>query len=92
MLGISSMYTGHHLRWCHDFCFNSPPFWVFMYFAIQLLSRVLLFATPRTAACQASLSFTISQSFLKLLPIESVMLSNQLILCRPRASIYNEHF
>ena len=84
MLGISSMYTGHHLRWCHDFCFNSPPFWVFMYFAIQLLSRVLLFATPRTAACQASLSFTISKSLLKLMSThESVMPSNHLILCHP---------
>ena len=39
--------------------------------------------TPWTAACQASLSFTISQSLLKLMPIESVMPSNYLILCRP---------
>ena len=55
-----------------------------MYFAIvQLLSRVRLFVTPRTAACQASLSITISQSFLKLMSIESVMPSNHLILCHP---------
>ena len=40
-----------------------------------------LFATPWTAALQASLCFTISQSLLKLMPIESVMLSNRLILC-----------
>jgi len=40
-------------------------------------------ATPWTAACQASLSFTISQSLLKLMSIESVMPSNHLILCRP---------
>ena len=40
-------------------------------------------ATPRTAACQASLSFTISWSLLKLLSIESVMPSNHLILCHP---------
>ena len=37
--------------------------------------------TPQTAACQASLSFTISQSLLKLMPIELVMSSNHLILC-----------
>ena len=40
-------------------------------------------ATPRTAACQAFLSFTISQSLLKLMSIESVMPSNHLILCHP---------
>ena len=40
-------------------------------------------ATPWTAACQASLSFTISQSLLKLMSIESVMPSNHLVLCRP---------
>ena len=40
-------------------------------------------ATPWTAACQASLSFTISQSLLKLMSIESVMPSKHLILCRP---------
>ena len=46
-------------------------------------SVVRLFATPWTAACQASLSFTISRSLLKLISIESVMPSNHLILCRP---------
>ena len=40
--------------------------------------------TPGTAACQASLSITISQSLLKLMSIESVMPSNHLILCHPR--------
>ena len=50
---------------------------------VQSLSRVLLFATPWTAAQQASLSFTISQSLLKLTSIESVMLCNRLVLCRP---------
>ena len=39
--------------------------------------------TPWTVACQASLSFTVSQSLLKLMSIESVMSSNHLILCRP---------
>ena len=42
-----------------------------------------LFATPRTTAQQASLSFTISQSLLKLMSIESMMPSNHLILCHP---------
>ena len=50
---------------------------------VQSLSRVRLLATPWTAARQASLSFTISQSLLKLTPIESVMPSHHLILCRP---------
>ena len=50
---------------------------------VQSLSRVQLFAIPWTAAHQASLSFTISQSLLKLVSIESVMPSNHLILCHP---------
>ena len=50
---------------------------------VQSLSCVRLFATPWTAACQASLSFTISQSLLKLTSTESVMPSNCLILCCP---------
>ena len=50
---------------------------------LQLLSRVQLFATPWTAALQASLSITNSWSLLKLMSIESVMPSNHLILCRP---------
>ena len=48
----------------------------------QLLSRIRLFATPWTAAHQASLCFTISRSLFKLMSIESVMPSNHLILCR----------
>ena len=50
---------------------------------VQLLIRVQLFATLWTAACQASLSFTISQSLLRLMSIESMMPSNHLILCFP---------
>ena len=50
---------------------------------VQSLSRVQLFVTPWTAALQASLSFTISQSLLKLMSIESVMPSNLLILSPP---------
>ena len=49
---------------------------------VQSLSRVRLFAPPWTAARQASLSFPVSWSLLKLLSTESVMPSNHLILCR----------
>ena len=51
--------------------------------SVQLLSSVRLFATPWTAARQASLSITNSQSLLKLISIEVVMPSNHLILCCP---------
>ena len=50
---------------------------------VQLLSRVWLFATPWTAAGQASLSITNSQSLLKLMSIESVIPSNHLFCCLP---------
>ena len=51
--------------------------------SVQSLSHVQLFATPWTAALQASLSISNSQSLPKLMSIESVMPSNHLILCRP---------
>ena len=51
--------------------------------SVQLLSHVPLFATPGTAAHQASLSITNSRSPPKPMSIESVMPSNHLILCRP---------
>ena len=54
-----------------------------LYSSVQSLSRVRLFATLWTAARQASLSITNSQSLPKLMSIESVMPSNHLILCRP---------
>ena len=50
---------------------------------IQRLRRVRLFVTAGTAARQASLSFTVSRSLLKLVSVESVMPSSHLILCRP---------
>ena len=50
---------------------------------VQSLSLVRMFEMLWAAACQASLSFTIYQSLLKLISIESVMLSNHLILCHP---------
>ena len=58
-------------------------FCLFYWCSVQLLSHVWLFATPWTAACQASLSITNSQSLLKLMSIELVMPSNHLILCCP---------
>ena len=51
--------------------------------SVQSLSLVPLFVNPWIAARQASLSITNSQSWLKLMPIESVMPSSHLILCRP---------
>ena len=51
--------------------------------SVQSLSRVWLFVTPWTAACQASLSITDSWSLLKLMSIELVMVSNHLIFCHP---------
>ena len=56
---------------------------VVQFSSVQSLSCVWLFATPWTAARQASLSITNSQSLLKLMSIEWVMPSNRLILCHP---------
>ena len=57
--------------------------WIVSFSSVQSLSCVRHFATPWTAACQASLSITNSWSLLKLMSIELVMLSNHLILCHP---------
>ena len=54
-----------------------------MFSSVQSLSRARPFVTPRTAAHQASLSITNSQSLLKLMSIESVMPCNHLIFCHP---------
>ena len=56
---------------------------VCIFSSVQSLSRVRLFVTPWTAACQASLSITNSWSSLKLMSIELVMPSSHLILCHP---------
>ena len=53
------------------------------FISVQLLCHVQLFATPWTAARQASLSITNSQNLLKLMSVESLMPSNHLILCHP---------
>ena len=50
---------------------------------VQLLSLVQLLVTPWTVACQAPLPFAISWSLLRIMSIESVMISNHLILCHP---------
>ena len=58
-------------------------FLLLQFSSVHSFSRVLFFATPWTAACQASLSTTNSQSLHKLMSIELVMPSNHLILCHP---------
>ena len=60
------------LQFCHS-----------IFYSIQSPSRIPLFVTPCTAACQASLSITNFQSLLKLMSMELVMPSNHLILCHP---------
>ena len=57
--------------------------YLYIFSSVQSRSHVQLFATPWTAACQASLTITNSQSLLKLMSTESVMPSNHLILCHP---------
>ena len=71
-MGVGEILSSPHLNLYRGF----PGF-------VQSQSHVQLFETPWTAAYQASLSFTISWSLLKLMSIESVMPSNHLILCRP---------
>ena len=62
----------------------SPRFdTLYMFSSVQMLSHVRFFGSPWTAARQAFLSITNSQSLLKLMSIESVMPSNHLILCPP---------
>ena len=70
--------------------YSSPQTFV----VVQPLSHVQLFVTPWTAACQASLSFTNSQSLLKLMSTELMMPSNHLILCHSLLllpSIFSQH-
>ena len=69
----SSLSIPHIYTQCLEYQFNSVLSW----------SHVQLFVTPWTAAHQGSLSIINSQSLLKLMSIESVMLSNHLILCYP---------
>ena len=64
------------------YCLLFPPR-SFVVIGLQSLSRVRLFATPWTAACQASLFITNSRTLLKLRSIKSVMPPNHLTLCHP---------
>ena len=73
MGSIHSILSGEKLNAFHPVQFSS----------VQSLSHVRLFVTPWIAALQASLSITNSWSLLKLMPIELVMPSSHLILCRP---------
>ena len=78
--------TGSKLRvWTTAFFASHPSLALDAWccFVVQLLSFVRLFMTSWTAACQASLSFIISWSLLKLMSIESMMPSNHLTLCHP---------
>ena len=65
---------------------------LYQFSSVQSLSHVQLFATPWTAAHQASLSITNSRSLLKLMSIELVMQSNHLILCHPFSSRLQSFF
>ena len=82
---ISNPYLLCLLCWQVGSLLLAPPVDVLQwaYFVVQSLSCVWLFATPWTATLQASLSFTVSQSLLKLMSIESVMPPKHLILCHP---------
>ena len=71
------------LSYATNFCNFSLHSVSFYVSSVQSLCHVQLFATPRTAAHQASLSITNSQSLLKLMTVESVRPSNHLILCCP---------
>ena len=68
---------------CYDSGQSKLDMSLWIIYCLHSLSPVRLFVTPWTAAHQASLSFTISQSLLKLMSIELVMPSNHLILCCP---------
>ena len=68
------------VKYIYEYCIIS---YNIFFSSVQSLSCVQLFVTPWTAACQASLSITNSQSLLKLMSIELVMPSSHLILCHP---------
>ena len=75
--------TYYHGRYCSKLQDKvNRPFHIVVV-VVQPLSHIWLFATPWTAACQASLSFAVSWSLLKLMSVESVMPSSHLILCGP---------
>ena len=81
-MSIHSIYDSLHLPIPNSQSIPPSPL-TLQFSSVQSLCRVRLFVTPWTAARQASLSITNSQSLLKLMSIESVMPSNCLILCHP---------
>ena len=72
LVNIATIYSFFSLQWK-----------ILRYSLVHSLGYIRLFVTPWTEACQASPSFTISWSLLKLISFESVVPSNHLILCRP---------
>ena len=78
--GLKAVIFPHHEFSCLTILHPCP---LCLVVALKLLSCVWLFVTPQTATCQASLSFTTSQSLLKLMSIESMMPSNHIILSHP---------
>ena len=72
-----------HLIWVSKAEINAPALSYAQFSSVQSLSCVQLFATPWTAAHQASLYITNSRSLLKLMSIELVMPSNHVIFCHP---------
>ena len=75
--------TSGRKKWTHPLLRLTETRRCLTFSSVQLLSHVWLFATPWTAACQASLSITNSRNLPKLMSIELVMPSSHLILCRP---------
>ena len=69
--------------WTEFSCWSVMFYTLELGIVAQLLNHIWLFVTPWTAACQNSLSFTISWSLIKFMSPESVMLSNHLIFCHP---------
>ena len=78
--GLKAVIFPHHEFSCLTILHPCP---LCLVVALKFLSCVWLFVTPQTATCQASLSFTISQSLLKLMSIESMMPCNHIILSHP---------
>ena len=81
-VGTSSSFPRNYMQ---HLSIKSPFLLLFVgaFVVAQSPSCVRFFAAPWTATCQASLAFTISLSLFKFMSIESVMLSNHLILCCP---------
>ena len=67
--------------WCLSWFIWSDIKYLLAFVVVQSVNHVQLFVTPLTAACQASLSFTVPLRLRKLMSIESVMSSNHFILC-----------